>query len=225
MKSFIKYQLLSFFYSLQWIAPVVLYICWLFTQYYYQGLPIEESFSISALFLFPTMVWISMKLFSLEKGSEKSILLSYLPNKQSFLYGKMIVIVIIGLLLMVVSFSIPLVLRTFIEPLTMQHIGTFIYSHLLFLFFGLWIGGLFSVTNFAGKKYSWVAAAFFTCASIVGESLMEALPSFLKWFVYLLPPVSAVEAGMVESVWSLVYAGGSLCLLTVLFLRRERAGV
>lgn len=224
MKSLIKYQLLSFFYSLQWIAPVVLYICWIFTQYYYQGLPISESFSISALFLFPTIVWVSMKLFSLEKGSEKSILLSYVRKKQSFLYGKMVVIVIIGLLLMGVSFSIPLILRTFTEPLTMQHMGAFLYSHLLFLLFGLWIGGLFSVTDLAGKKYSWVAAAFFTCASIVGESLMEALPSILKWLVYLLPPVSVAEAGMIGNMWPVVYVGCSLLLLVVLFLRKERVG-
>ncbi|WP_100403291.1 hypothetical protein [Bacillus sp. FJAT-42315] len=224
MKSLIKYQLLSFFYSLQWIAPVVLYICWIFTQYYYQGLPITESFSISALFLFPTMVWVSMKLFSLEKGSEKSILLSYVQKKQSFLYGKMIVIVIIGLLLMGVSFSTPLILRTFTESLTIQHIGAFLYSHLLFLFFGLWIGGLFSVTDLAGKKYSWVAAAFFTCASIVGESLMEDLPSVLKWLVYLLPPVSVVEADVTGNMWAVVYVGCSLLLLVVLFLRKERIG-
>ncbi|WP_203362021.1 hypothetical protein [Bacillus sp. REN10] len=225
MKSFIKYQLLSFFYSLQWIAPVVLYTCWIFTQYYYQGLPISESFSISALFLFPTMVWISMKLFSLEQGSEKWMLLSYARNKQVFLYGKMIVIVLSGLCLMAVSLSVPLLLRTFTEPLTIEHIGSFLSSHLLFLFFGLWVGGLFSMTNLAGKKYSWVAAAFLTCTSIVGESVMETLPPSLAWLIYLLPPVSCVGAGVTGNMWAFVYVGLSLFLLVVLFLRRERTGV
>ncbi|WP_100330618.1 hypothetical protein [Bacillus xiapuensis] len=224
MKALIKYQILSFFYSLQWIAPLALYVCWLFSQYYYQGMPIQDHFSISSLFLFPFIVWVSMKLGSQETESEKLILLSYSPRKTAFFIGKIIVLWFIGAGFMVFSIAVPFILGGFSEPLSLHHILTFLYRHLAFIGFGIWIGGLFSITRLAGKKYSWLAAALFTSSAIVGEKLFEVLPWYLKGLAFVLPPVSAVEEGVQESWRVLLYIMMSHLLLFVLFQKKERSG-
>ncbi|KAB7705024.1 hypothetical protein F9802_15810 [Bacillus aerolatus] len=230
MKSFIHYQLLSLFHSLKWMPPAMLYIAWIFTQYYYKNLPMADSYSISAVVLYPIIVWNAMSVFNLEKGSEKLMLLSYMPKRQHFLYGKIIVVFLAGAALAAISFFMPLLLGIFNEPLTIQHIVHFMYGHVVFILFGIFTGGLFSATNMGGKKYSWSGSAFFVCAAIVSTKIMDVLPVALKWIVWSLPPVGTVTNIMKEgitahpgkNIWIAVYLIIGFMVLIKLFLTREK---
>ena len=230
MKSFVTYQIFSLFYSLKWMPPVILYVAWIFSQYYYKNLPIADSHSISAFVLFPVVVWLAMIVFTLEKGSEKLILLSYMPKREHFLYGKMIVIFVVGLVLAAVSFVLPLLLRIFGEPLTIGRISLFIYGHVVFILLGIFTGGLFSATGMGGKKYSWSGSAFVVCAAIASSKIVDVLPGMLKWSVFILPPVSAVantikagiDAHSTENVWVVIYIIAGFLVVRSLFLMREK---
>lgn len=230
MKRFVVYQALSLFYSLKWMPPTILYVAWLFSQYYYEGLPIADSHSISAFVLFPFMVWLAMTVFTLEKGSEKLILLSYMPKRELFLYGKIIVTFLVGLVLSAISFVMPLLLQIFGEPLTVERIGLFLYGHAMFILLGILIGGLFSATDMGGKKYSWSGSAFVVCAAIASSKIVDMLPGALKWLIFILPPVAnvtdTIKEGMgahpAETVWSVTYIIAGFLVLRALFLRREK---
>ncbi|MEK4030866.1 hypothetical protein MKZ02_20315 [Pseudobacillus sp. FSL P4-0506] len=230
MKTFVTYQMLSLFHSLKWMPPAILYVAWLFSQYSYQNLPIADSHSISAFFLYPVVVWLTMIVFNLEKGSEKLILLSYMRKREHFLYGKMVVVFLGGLILAAVSFMMPIVLGIFAEPLTSERIGLFLYGHIVFVMLGLFTGSLFSATSMGGKKYSWSGSAFVVCAAIAGSKIMDVLPEALKWIVFILPPVTAVsntiKEGMYDHpvgiVWSVAYVIIGFIVLRSLFLMREK---
>ncbi|GLY11339.1 hypothetical protein [Pseudobacillus badius] len=230
MKSFIVYQAGSFFYSLKWMPPVILYITWLFSQYYYQHLPVADSHAISAFALFPVMVWIAMIVCSLERGSEKLILLSYMRRREHFLYGKLLVIFLAGLALSAVSFTLPLLLGIFSEPLSIGQAARFLYGHTALSLLGLFIGVLFSATSLGGKKYSWSGSAFVVCAAVAAPRIAEALPAALQWIVLTLPPVAAVTDAIKEgifaypagSTWTVIYITASFLILRYLFLKREK---
>jgi len=230
MKLFVTYQTLSLFYSLKWMPPAILYVAWIFSQYYYKNLPIADSHSISAFVLFPVVVWLAMIVFTLEKGSEKLILLSYMRKREYFLYGKMIVIFLGGLALAVISFALPLLLGIFGEPLTIERIGLFLYGHVVFILLGILTGGLFSATNMGGKKYSWSGSAFVVCAAIASSKIMDVLPGALKRIVFILPPVTAVSntikegiyAHPTENVWVIIYIIAGFLVVRSLFLMREK---
>ncbi|OCA87334.1 hypothetical protein [Pseudobacillus wudalianchiensis] len=230
MKSFVAYQLRSLLYSLKWMPPSILYVSWIFSQYYYENLPIADSHSISAFVLYPVIVWLTMVVCNLEKGSEKLILLSYMPKRACFLYGKMIVIFLVGLTLAAVSFVLPLLLGIFGEPLTIERISLFLYGHIVFILLGIFTGSLFSATNMGGKKYSWSGSAFVVCAAIASSKIMDVLPGKWKWIVYILPPVSAVantikegvQAHLPENVWVITYIFVGFLVVRMLFLTREK---
>ncbi|KMY53249.1 hypothetical protein AC623_03965 [Bacillus sp. FJAT-27231] len=230
MKSFVAYQLRSLLSSLKWMPPSILYVSWIFSQYYYENLPIADSHSISAFVLYPIIVWLAMIVCNLEKGSEKLILLSYMPKRAYFLYGKMIVIFLVGLTLAVVSFVLPLLMGIFGEPLTFERISLFLYGHIVFILLGIFTGSLFSATNMGGKKYSWSGSAFIVCAAVASSKIVDVFPGAWKWIIFILPPVSAVantikegvQAHLTENVWVFIYILAGFILLRILFLKREK---
>ncbi|MBM7647508.1 hypothetical protein JOC78_000429 [Bacillus ectoiniformans] len=230
IKAWFNYQLLSFFYSLRWMPPAVVYLVWIYLQYNYKSVPILDSYSVSAASLYIVMVWMSMQLFSLDQKEEKFIIFSYLRVKTHYLYGKMAVLLFVGTVLMSLSFLLPVLLDIFAEPITIIQVGLFLYSHWMFCLLGIGTGGLFSVTNLSGKKYTWLLAALFTVASLVAPSIGEVLPGILKWTIYILPPVSAITGLMAEgdrmykaeTIWVCMYTGILFTILTRLFVKNER---
>ncbi|GIN70234.1 hypothetical protein J14TS2_07090 [Bacillus sp. J14TS2] len=234
MKGFFIYQLLSYFRSLKWIPPVVVYFIWVFVFYTYQGVPILSSYAVTSITLLFISTWITMGIFSLENESEKQLLFVQLSSKLRYLCGKWCICLLVVIPLLIFAIFYPILIQAFKLPVTPIHFGFTLYGHFYLALSGIFVGSLFSATGFAQKKYSWLAAMLVNIITIVSEGMIERL-TILKWPLYLFPPIGKLISYFQEgdeiilnneilfvSIWGMVYLILGFVIVTQLFLRKER---
>ena len=232
MKAFVRYQLISYIRTLKFIPPAVIFLVWVFILYAYKNVPILSSYAVSSIALYLTIAWITMSIFTMEEESEKHILFAHLKSKGRFLAGKWIALLIIMFILALFAIFYPLIIGSFLRKMTVGDYGMAFYSHILFAFFGILVGTLFSATTLSLKKYAWLAAVFVIVASLASKSLIESFP-FLEWIVWIFPPVFKVIkymedpiivdiSFMIDLIFVLLYTLGIAILTIFLFKRKER---
>lgn len=233
MKGFFIYQLLSYFRSLKWIPPVVVYFIWVFVFYTYQGVPILSSYAVTSVALVFISTWVTMGIFSLENESEKQLLFVQLSSKLRYLYGKWCICVLVVILLLIFAIFYPILIQAFKLPVKSIHFGLTLYGHFYSALSGIFVGSLFSATAFAQKKYSWLAAMLVNIIAVVSEGIIERF-TILKWPLYLFPPIGKLTTyfqkgdeivleneGILFSLWAMIYIILSFVIATRLFLRKE----
>lgn len=188
MFAFVVYQLKSFGLSLKFIPPATLYFAWVFLSYAYKNVPILSSYGSTAMLLYPIMLWMTMALFHLEEESEKHILFSHLTSKGRYLLGKWLTLSITMTPLLLFSIFYPIVTSSFKGIMSFESFFIGVYVHVVFAAFGIVVGTLFSTTNLASKKYSWLTAALVVVVSFSAQSMIEAA-AFLQWVLWIFPPV------------------------------------
>ncbi|MEK4148076.1 hypothetical protein NST02_13505 [Robertmurraya sp. FSL W8-0741] len=233
MSSFVHYQIKSYIQSLKFIPPASLFLLWIFILYTYDNAPILSNYGASSIAIYLTITWISMTVFSLEEEQEKYILFFQLGRKEKYLIGKWLSIIVISLPLHAFAIFYPIMTDSFKGSLSLPLILISVSSHVIFSFFGILIGTLFSATKWGTKKYSWLSAVLVIVLSISAKSLAE-LASIANWFLWIFPPVFTVikhmeegdeilflESLFTDSIFVLLYLIISFALLIILFKRKE----
>lgn len=233
MSSFVHYQIKNYLQSLKFVPPTFLFLLWIFILYTYDHAPILSSYGASSIAIYLTTTWISMTVFTLEEEQEKYILFFQLGSKVKYLFGKWLSIIIISLPLHALAIFYPIMTGSFKGSLSLALILISVCSHVIFSFFGILIGTLFSATKWGAKKYSWLSAVLVIVLSISAKSLVE-LASIAKWFLWIFPPIFTVirhmeegdeilflESLFTDSIIILLYLIISFALLIILFKRKE----
>lgn len=232
MSSFVRYELISFIRSLKFIPPVVLYLAWVFILYAYKNVPILSSYGVSSIALYIVMTWIAMAMFSMEEESEKHILIAHLGSKRKYLRGKWHTLLILMIPLMLFAVFFPIITGSFNGRMTAEYYLLTFFCHTVFAIFGVIVGTLFSATGFAMKKYAWLSAVFVLVCSLASKSLIETA-AFLKWTLWLLPPVFHVIEHMgnefivnkefwIDILFVIIYILLATPIIIWLFLKKER---
>lgn len=191
MTGHIRYQFINYIRSFKIIPPLTIFLAWIIILYFYEGVPILNSYAVTSVAIYLIMTWVSISIFSVEEESEKHILFVQSRSKYRYLWGKWVISFIIALALILYAIVYPILMGNFTEPVKLIHLSLSIYSHVFLASFGILVGSFFSVTSFAGKKYSWLLAISVIIISISYEGIVEKF-SLLKWILILFPPVANV---------------------------------
>lgn len=234
MAAFIRYQLLSYIRSFRFIAPVTIFLAWVFITYAYKNIPIMSSYATTSIALYMIMTWIGMTVFSLEDDSEKHILFLNLGGKQKYFLGKWAVCIIFMFLLFLFAHFYPILTNSFNgEVLPLHHMLSF-YCHIILGLFGVFIGSLFSATRFSKTRHVWLLSALVIVFTLAEPSIIEKMP-YLKWGYWIFPSVTKVispyYAGdnilldsefWVDFAWVIAYICVSFFVVRLLFLKYEQ---
>jgi hypothetical protein len=231
--AFVVYQLKSFGLSLKFIPPATLYFAWVFISYAYKNVPILSSYGSTAMVLYPIMAWMTMALFHLEEESEKHILFSHLGNKGRYLLGKWLTLLVTMFPLLLFAIFYPIITSSFKGNMSFELFSIGVYVHLVFSAFGMLVGSLFSTTNLATKKYSWLSAALVMVVSFSAKSMIEGV-AFIKWILWVVPPVFDVlslvgngdgiflnTSSIMNDVWVILYLMIGFTILVPLYRKKE----
>lgn len=236
MKSFILYQLKNHVRSLMFIPPVALYICWIGILYAYSTTDALGSYTNSAVILFVIATWISMNIFRLEEEAEKHILLVHLRQREHFLYGKWFACVMMIVPLIVFAHVYPIVTNSIARSITMTEHILSLYVHFGLAVLGILIGSFFCGTSMSKSRYVWLLCALTVTASFAYSQLVELLPKWLSWLLWLLPPIrffyeplkvsgsSELPAGLLASFsMAMFYILVVGVLVIKMFMKKEKA--
>lgn len=234
LRAFIQYQLLNYIRSLKFIPSFTVFGVWIFILYAYKNVPILSSYAVSSIAIYLTMCWVGLTLFSLEEDSEKHILFAAIMKKELFLLGKWLTALILFIPLFLLAEFFPIFTNSFKGDVSLSHYGLSFYSHLLLALLGLFVAGLFSLTNFAVKRYAWLSAVFVLVVSLAERSIIEAF-SFSKWILWIFPPALKViqplsgddfivlgKEFLVNLIMIIFYLIAGYAVLLKLFLKRHQ---
>ena len=189
MKAFITYQIKNYIRSLLFIPPVALYMAWIIVQYSYRNVEVMSSYSNTAIVLVVIATWISMNVFRIEEKTEKHILLVQLPRREQFLYGKWITCLLFTLPLVFLAHFYPILTDSFNRPLVVTDYILSFYAHIGLAGLGVLTGSFFCGTKVKDSYYVWLLTALTVTSSFAYPLLIEALPNFISWVLWILPPL------------------------------------
>lgn len=234
MFAFIRYQLISYIRSFRFIAPITIFLAWVFITYAYKNIPIMSSYATTSVALYIVMTWIGMNVFSLEDESEKHILFINLGGKQKYFLGKWAVCFIFIFLLFLFSHFYPILTDSFREEVSPAHHMLSFYCHVFLGLFGVFIGSLFSATRFSRTRHAWLMTALVIVFTIAEPAIIKSMP-YLQWGFVIFPPVTKVISPFyagdnillgsefwLDLTWVIAYGLISFIVARFLFLKYER---
>ncbi|SCT06194.1 ABC transporter permease [Staphylococcus caeli] len=215
--SFLKYENTKFFNSYQMIAPIFLYLLSIIANYIYKDLPILSSYGSTAIFLLLTMTWLTIMNFKHDSINERDILYIHLSSKLKYLTFKLINLILLSFPLILISIVYPLIINSFDKKITVNFIVISLIVHVLLSIFGILLGAFVSNTNLASKPYRWLFTVFVIIITLTKVTLVDSM-SFLKWFVWIMPPISELLS-LLNSGTLLLYNGKFLmyCMLILIY--------
>lgn len=147
--------------------------------------------------LFLTMVWMGYMLAGREDPVEEQLLYLRVARKSSYYIGRSLFLLAVQLIFAVFAMAIPMLLSMsgtgfFSEPVTVWNM---VQSFLLLSgssSAGVALGSLLSPRVMRDRKLSLLLTALLAVVSVLGLILKRY--AVARWFVWLLPPISAIGA-------------------------------
>lgn len=145
--------------------------------------------------LFLTMVWMGYMIAGREDPVEEQLLYLRVARKMSYYIGKSLFLLAVQLIFAVLAMAIPLLLFVMTADLFSDPITVWDLAQSFLLLFGsagagITLGSLLSPQIMRDRKLSLLLTVLLAFVSVLGSALKKY--AVAGWFVWLLPPVSAV---------------------------------
>ena len=214
-------QLQSFGRSYRWIAPYVSFLAMLGIVYAYQGLPVLSSYAVTSVIVYVLAVWLTMLVWTMEQTSERHILLTHVPSKRTYWYGKGVASFLVISPLIVLALVVPVLAGSFREtgPLSLYAFASL--SHIVLALCGIVVGTACYGTSLATKKYTALVALSLIVYSLSVDVLIETYP-LAAVTSFVTPPLFRVldhMNGDEPIVWASMIADGCFigCFFVIYF--------
>ena len=198
MRALLKYSLHDYLRSHKYFPPISTFIILIFIVYSYTPNPIIDSYALTALILYIISAWLCINVFSLDPPVQRQLMILHIGGKNRYYLSKLISVLLISVVLTVYAFVYPIIFNMFNEPVTLKIGLVSIVNHVLLSILGISAASLFSkiITESAINSYGGSALAIII--SFAAPGLYEALPSYLKNIVWLIPPATSTQTLLIN---------------------------
>lgn len=234
MKELIKYTLHDYLRSQKYFPPVSTFFVLILVFYTYTPNPIIDSYAVTALMLFAVSAWLCRSVLALDVPVQRQIMILHIQSSHRYYISKVIAVWLISMILAVFAFVYPIVFHLFAEPVSLKIGLVSAANHILLATLGISIAAFFSKSIMESTVNAYGGLTLTIILSIAALGIYEALPSFLKYVVWLLPPAVSTQKPLIQwggeklgdlplfpFIWILVYSI-SLFILFLQVVRRKR---
>jgi hypothetical protein len=193
MTALIKYTLHDYLRSHKYFPPISTFIILIFVHYSYTPNPIIDSYAVTALLLYIISAWVSICVLSLDTPVQRQLMILHIGGSSRYYLSKLISVLLISLILALYAFIYPIIFSMFYESVTFTIGLVSIVNHVILSILGISIASLFSkiITESAVNSYGGLALTIAISLAALGVS--DALPSYLKIFVWIIPPATITQ--------------------------------
>ena len=228
MKALIKYSLQDYLRSHKYFPPISTFIILIFVFYSYTPNPIIDSYAVTSLFLYIISAWLCISVLSLDPPVQRQLMILHIGGRNRYYLSKLISVLLISIVLTVYAFVYPIIFNMFSESVTLTIGLVSIVNHVFLSILGICIASLFSkvITESAINSYGGLALTIIISLAALG--VYDALPSYLKNIIWIIPPATitqtplfnwngenVLDLSLFPFIWIIIYS----LLLLYLFLK------
>lgn len=231
MKAVIKYSLHDYLRSHKYFPPISTFIILIFVYYSYTPNPIIDSYAVTSLILYIISAWVCISVLSLDPPVQRQLMILHIGGENRYYLSKLITVLLISIILTAYVFVYPILFNMFNGSVTLTIGLVAIVNHVSLSILGICIASFFSkiITESAVNSYGGLALTIII--SIAALGIYDALPSYLKGIVWIIPPATITQTPLINwdgdnvldlsffpFIWVIIYA----LLLLYLFLKLAR---
>ncbi|GGJ99966.1 ABC transporter permease [Lentibacillus kapialis] len=233
MKALISYYFLDYIKSYRYVPPLTIYLVALFLNYTYKPNPVLSSTAVTALYLFLLMVWFTLSFFHTEDPTQQHLTILHAKSKVKMFLSKYMTMFLCVIVLSVFSVAYPVVFGMFGADISILKLIIGVLNHFFLGVLSVSMAALFTREIIKNPGTGWLGVSFVLLVSIASTGLRHALPNFLQWTVWVLPPVphlmSLMEGSNVASIFPAIgfvylWLGGYSAVLILLYFWLQNRG-
>ncbi len=185
----IRYFSRDYLLSFRYFAPLTVYLFIVVFVYGVVPNPIMPSYSFTSTALFVVSAWIGLGYIDLEHDSQQIITGLRFKSLTSYYGIKLVPLAALSLLLSVPSVVYPAWGGKFAGVPNEQELWTSLVCHAGLAAMGCAAGVLFTRKWFPKWYMAWGGLVLFVVISLAGSSVVQSVPSSLRFIEWVLPPL------------------------------------
>ncbi|MFF5816814.1 hypothetical protein [Lysinibacillus capsici] len=186
MSSLVRYQLINYLRTYQYVPPFTIFILCLIVNYTFVPNPILDSYSFTSLVLFFLMGWFTVTLFHAEDEGQKMITTLHTRKTIDYNLGIFIICGLLAFSLSCVSVIYPILIEAFFEKPKLLHILLGFLSHFSLSLLAIALTALFTRELVKNRRNTWWGVIGILIISVAIATLKDSILTGLLW---LLPPL------------------------------------
>ncbi|RDW17284.1 hypothetical protein [Oceanobacillus chungangensis] len=198
MKALIKFSLHDYLRSHKYFPPISTFIILILIYYSYRPNPIIDSYAVTAMILYIISAWLCISVLSLDPPVQRQLMVLHIGGENRYYLSKIISVLLISIILTVYAFIYPIIFGMFDESVTLTIGLVSLVNHVFLSILGISIASLFSkiITENAINSYGGLALTIIISFAALG--VYDALPSYLKNIVWIIPPATSTQTPLIN---------------------------
>ncbi|MBE9913156.1 hypothetical protein G8C92_03765 [Paenibacillus donghaensis] len=201
--------------------------------YSYKPNPVMDSYAVTSVFLFVGSAWIALSFLNHAGPQQEQLHMIHIGSMRKYLLSQITALIIPVILLTFIFILYPIVFRMFGEPVRFHELMLAICGHLVMGILGFALALFCQKGLMANGTRATSILLILIIVSIAAKSLTGLLPEALAWLRWILPPVSLMMNGLMNSksiptyeVWGtlgygLFYFAVLVLVYTAISVRRD----
>ncbi|MEC0373465.1 hypothetical protein [Paenibacillus chibensis] len=219
-----RFMLRSYTRRHTYFAPLAATLIAMFILYSYKPNPVMDSYSVTSVFLFLGAAWMGRTFLNHVSPQQEQLHVTQIGSMKKYLLSQMMALFVPIVLFTVLFILFPIVTKMFVRPVHADELWLAAFGHLVMGMLGAALSLFFQTALMPNGARATAMLLIVVIVSIGAKSITAHLPSPLAWLRWLLPPVSSLMDGLLNTgttvspheVWGMVGYGLAYSLALVL---------
>ncbi|MWV43449.1 hypothetical protein GRF59_07365 [Paenibacillus sp. HJL G12] len=217
MVALARFLLKSYTRKHAYFAPLAGTLIAMFLLYSYKPNPVMDSYAVTSVFLFIGASWTGLTFLNHGSPQQEQLHIIHIGSMRRYMFSQLLAMLIPIVLFAILFIVYPILTHMFGEPVRLQQLFQATCGHLVMGMLGIMLSLFFQRAWMPNGTQATALLLILVIVSIGAKPIIAILPISLAWLHWLLPPVSPIMDGLLNSSksapgevwgmigWSLIY--------------------
>ncbi|GIP27280.1 hypothetical protein J23TS9_24100 [Paenibacillus sp. J23TS9] len=223
MIALVRFLLKSYTRKHAYFAPLAATLIAMFLLYSYKPNPVMDSYAVTSVFLFIGAAWLGLTFLNHGSPQQEQLHIIHIGSMKKYLFSQILALLIPVILLTVIFIVFPILTHMFNRPVYLNELLMAICGHVILGILGFMLSLFFQTAWMPNGARAIAIMLIVVIVSLGAKSIIARLPFPFAWIRWILPPVSPIMDGLInstvftpEQVWGAI--GYGLVYILLLYL-------
>ncbi len=188
LKALLRYNYTYYLRSYRYLLPLTAYLLWLAFFYNYKGLPVGDTYMISAVIIFLLSSWLGLGFIDMEHPVQQQLTILHIGSQNVFYLSRILFIWAVSVFFSLISIFIPVIMGLFHRPVRITEVIVFIVIHAVLGLAGILVAVFFNSRLIQDRRFAILLYLLILVLTLLQEGI-AAEYAWLRWITWLLPPI------------------------------------
>ncbi|MCJ8010704.1 hypothetical protein MUG84_02965 [Paenibacillus sp. KQZ6P-2] len=182
-----------------YFAPLAASLIAMFLLYSYKPNPVMDSYAVTSVFLFIGAAWMGKTFLNHGSPQQEQLHIIHIGSMKKYLLSQLLALILPVVFCTVIFILFPILTHMFAEPVSFHMLLLAISGHLIMGLLGIMLSLFFQTAWMPNGARATAVLLIVVIISIGAKSIITLLPSWLAWLRWILPPVSPIMDGLLNT--------------------------